>query len=63
MARKAITIEERLRDFCCTATTEEIRAAQAMLDLAVHIRSGGNGEPPRKRTRKDEPQAKLAGVQ
>ena len=66
MARQKITIEDRLREFCCTATMEQIRAAQAMLDLAAHIRMGGNGEPAKRERKPRQPkadQAKLAGVE
>lgn len=65
MARKAITIEDRMREFCKTANEYEIIRMRDMMNNALLFRFGADDEMPKpKRTRKPkEPQAKLAGVE
>lgn len=68
MARQKITIEDRLEEFCCTASPEQIAGAIKMLTLALAIKIGNPGSEIRKRERKpkqtkEAPQAKPAGVE
>ena len=66
MARKAITIEDRVREFCKTAPIESIKGIKAICDDAIYFRPdiGLSSEPVQKRQRKakEAPQAKPAVV-
>ena len=66
MARKAITIEDRVLQFCIEAQTPaEIERVRDICTTALAVRSGKvQAEPPkRQRKPKEAPQAKLAGVE
>lgn len=65
MARQKITIEDRLTDFCCAASDEEICAMIRLLETALKLRVAlSQGDPvKRQRKPKDAPQAKPAGVE
>ena len=67
MSRKAITIEDRVREVCSYASKEEIRAIRGICDNALYFRwpedAARSPKPKRTRKPKEAPQTRLAGVE